>query len=376
MTDVNLRDCGATGNGVDDDSGAWRAAMVMLRSGGRLYVPPGAYRMPPTNGPWCCDVTADGVEVLGVPGASALLSDPPLARQVPLVRANNRADVSFTGITFDGGWAGDAGPQADPKSHGLALRGCVGARVRDCRFVRNYGDCVWIGHGADPDNRPSRDVVLEGCTGVGSARNGATIGGPAFGVYVLRGSFTDVRAGAFDMEGGAVEGIHLTAVTLSGRGVALSIDSGSAEYARHVRVADCTVDGVTLVQRANDVQILGSRLRTLGGGTSWAPVFVRFAADDVLVERCVIEDNCRGPGPGTHDGAVSVRFYAAGESIARPKRVIVRDNVVRCTGLAAVHVNGADGPVVVEGNAFYGGYAAMGPVQAADRVRFTNNSTM
>ena len=75
---VNVRDSGAVGNGVTDDTGAIQNAIAAAKASGQgVLFPAGSYLHTNT-------ITANGVSLVGVGGASTLLANNPLASAVIL----------------------------------------------------------------------------------------------------------------------------------------------------------------------------------------------------------------------------------------------------------------------------------------------------
>ncbi|MGH3777255.1 MAG: glycosyl hydrolase family 28-related protein [Pseudonocardiaceae bacterium] len=378
---LNIRDFGAKGNGVDDDSTAWREAMASLSAdgGGDLYVPPGVYKMPPFgNASWCCDLTADNVRIIGVPGASIIRMPAGMpARSVSLIRANLRTRIALIGLTLDGNWGAVVGTtddhlghnhetQEDPKSHALMIRGCTDVTIRDCRFVQTYGDHVWMGHGADPNSSiRSFDVRIEDCRGDVSARNGLTLGGRAARVRIRDSAFSTIYSQALDFEPqtSLVEDVQISGSFFglwwnphrSTFNSSVTVDGGTDEslHARYVRIDNCRIEGCLLIQRAKDVHVRGCRIETMWGGVTWSPVHVRFHCDDILFERNTILDNCIPPGRYSHDGSIHIQYYGAGVGIDyQPRNIMIAGNTIRTQrGVHGIHVNGTAGGLVrLEGN--------------------------
>lgn len=66
----SLRDFGALGNGVADDTAAWTAALAAMPAGGTLFVPPGTYRVTST-----INVTQPSIHIEGAGRATSVLQD-------------------------------------------------------------------------------------------------------------------------------------------------------------------------------------------------------------------------------------------------------------------------------------------------------------
>jgi hypothetical protein len=373
--ELNLRTLGATGNGIDDDSPAWRSAMSQLGAGGSLLVPPGVYQMPPFGAaPFCLDGTVDNVTLILEPGAVFKMPAGMPARSVSLLRLNRRRNWKVTGGgAFDGNWGNAVGgvddhtginhaTQGDPKSHLAMVRGCEHVVFEDIEFRDSYGDHVWVGHGADPSPIPSLGVYLNRCSGDMSARNGFTIGGPCSRIRVTDSHFRNIYAQACDFEpNNAVDDLHFRGSSFGlwwsphdAANSSVTIDGQLDAHATHVRFDDCTVDGCFLVQRASDVKVRGCRIRTMWGGKSWAPVMIRFNCDRITFEENEVWDSnvttqavATQNNQNAHAAAMMVGFYADGPTNYQPRNVsLVRNRIWSERGIHGIRVCGTGGGLV------------------------------
>lgn len=93
--------------------------------------------------------------------------------------------------------------QADPRSHGIMLRGCEDFEVGNVAINDVYGDAVWIGFTGDPiedGTQACRNIRLRGVTANMSARHGLSISQAADGVTVRDCEFDYMFGFAVDCE--------------------------------------------------------------------------------------------------------------------------------------------------------------------------------
>lgn len=160
---LNVRDFGATGDGVTDDTAAFAEA---LAQGGRIYVPPGRFRVDfnnsgatPTGA-----VLISGTTLFGA-GANSVISPYSAAPRAAIGCASADAtsfitDISIRGIKFLGAVA-SAGHSEFAGL--LYLTGVKRLLIADCVFEGPRGDAVTIasGFGGGPANeRHNHQIII------------------------------------------------------------------------------------------------------------------------------------------------------------------------------------------------------------------------
>jgi hypothetical protein len=161
---VSVKDFGAVGDGVADDTAKIQAAIdaVSAAGGGVLYVPEGTYAVSPLS-------MKTGVRLVGASSASTTLQFPAgnaTARCVSIIAHN---DVTIESLTLDVNNA-PGPPQAVPTGPTAisigASSGSAGSnriKIKDCRFIngviRPYID--------NQVEAVSRNLVIEGCHFIG-----------------------------------------------------------------------------------------------------------------------------------------------------------------------------------------------------------------
>ena len=169
---VSVKDFGAKGDGVTDDTAAILAGLASLTSGGALYFPSGTYKFQRGNGALIADtIIASNVTVYG-DGADTLISGYNAAGAIPndsgnefynVFQATGRSgitvkDMAFEGYTtpvslfnctdvivdsiHDNGLLANAGGFLRDKT--VYLSGCTRVRITNSNFL-NHNFAVYVG---------------------------------------------------------------------------------------------------------------------------------------------------------------------------------------------------------------------------------------
>ncbi|MCH7476431.1 MAG: right-handed parallel beta-helix repeat-containing protein, partial [Gemmatimonadetes bacterium] len=208
---VDVRDHGATGDGVTDDRAAVVAAANLAAEAtdrSTLYFPAGTYLIndgpPPSIG--------DNVTVVGEGAASVLKRGAGATYFALLVNrdyaentAGNR-NIAIHNLSFDANGA-NQDPPFDQFKHCIALIGVRNAVVRGCRFFNLSGDGVVVSSTSDATDRPNQSrmirIVENDFEGGTNGRNGISIIDAA-DVVISSNTFTGVAAdthpGGIDLE--------------------------------------------------------------------------------------------------------------------------------------------------------------------------------
>lgn len=148
----NVKNYGAKGDGVTDDSLAIGTAITAAGANGSLFFPPGTFRaqnLAPLSGQtW----TGPGV-IQRVAGSTA-----------SIVAASDVSNVAFVGLTFDG----SRGAATATSNSGVFLTRSTRTQVRGCRFR----------------NMPTNNAAVEFRGGVGNSVIGSSFTTVGYGVIV------------------------------------------------------------------------------------------------------------------------------------------------------------------------------------------------
>lgn len=287
---ANVREFGARGDGVTDDTEALQKAIDSLAArGGVVEVPAGRYLVDPLRSVRL----RSRVDLRLAPGAR-LLAQPNAAPRAYVLFADRVKDVVISGGEIVGERDRHLGSNGE-WGHGLMIRGCSRVTVRDIRISRCWGDGISIGAAAKGKEAgvPSTDIRLERVSCRGNRRQGLTIG-RSRRVVVLDCEFSDTHGTkpeyGIDIEPdrpGTAHDIRIERCTLRGnRGGGIQV------YHRvsGVSIRDCTIEGNgygIYVVHADSGVIAGNRIRR----NRHAGVALRKGSRDFRVEGNRFDDN-------------------------------------------------------------------------------------
>ena len=168
---LNVRDYGAYGDGVHDDTAAiQRAISALPQAGGTVVVPPGTYMVDAVK-----SIRLRSLMHLQLDHAAKLVALPNAAGRYYVVNAYKVSDVEISGgqaigerdrhLATTGEWG-----------HCVMVRGCKRVTVRDMRMANGWGDGISIGAADGTTTVLSEDVVVANIVCSGNRRQGMTIG--------------------------------------------------------------------------------------------------------------------------------------------------------------------------------------------------------
>jgi polygalacturonase len=170
-TVLNVRDHGAYGDGVHDDTAAIQRTIDLLPStGGTVIVPPGIYMIDAVR-----NVRLRSLMHLQIDHLAKLVALPNSVERSYVVNAYKVNDVEISGGQVIGerdqhlGTTGEWG-------HCVMVRGCKRVTVRDMRMANGWGDGLSIGAADGSVTVLSEDVVVANIVCSGNRRQGLTIG--------------------------------------------------------------------------------------------------------------------------------------------------------------------------------------------------------
>lgn len=147
---VNVSDFGAKGDGLADDTDAFRAAAKACRT---LVVPkPRAYYRVSRRVDLCGSIVG-----IGSPEIRMALADGSAATVVLRIAGYEGPGMLVSGLTVNGNW--DEQATSGEHGHGIAILGSKNVTVTNCRVERTYGDSVYVGA---LDGRMSENVLVVG----------------------------------------------------------------------------------------------------------------------------------------------------------------------------------------------------------------------
>ncbi|MEJ1098268.1 MULTISPECIES: right-handed parallel beta-helix repeat-containing protein [unclassified Pseudoxanthomonas] len=263
---LNVRDYGARGNGVHDDSVALQNAVNALpASGGTVQVPAGIYLINATRAAGNHEEERYGVrlrsnmrldlmqgaELVAIPNSD----DPNRATDRNyILYAYMASELEISGGKIVGERTRHeaiAGKKSE-WGNGIQFRGVQRATIRDVEVSDCWGDCITLGRTSLVDgSMPSTDIVISNVVCSGARRQGLTIG-------------TTRRVSVYDSEFNNIFG---TGISGSGNGIVVEPDGTGAADVIHIE--NCIarnnfgagIHVVTLVQDGATATITGVTIR-------------------------------------------------------------------------------------------------------------------
>ena len=169
----NVRDYGALGNGVHDDTTAIQAAINSLPSdGGTVNIPAGRYLVDAVR-----SIKPRSRMLLQLAPDATLVVKPNSAEKAYLIYALSVSDVEIAGGQVIGDRYGHLGTTGE-WGHAVFVRGCTRVTVRDMRLADCWGDGLSIGAALVWQGDPiaSEDVVVANVVSTNNRRQGISIG--------------------------------------------------------------------------------------------------------------------------------------------------------------------------------------------------------
>jgi hypothetical protein len=182
---INVRDHGAKGDGVHDDTAAFQAAINALPAGGgTVTVPAGNYMIDASRA-----ISLRSNMLLQMAPTAQLTAIPNTLTRSHVIKVWNVDNVQITGGRIVGERNGHLGSGGE-WGYGLNIEASNHIRVSDIHISDCWGDGVWIGAiGPNGHATPATDVTLTRVVSTNNRRQGLSIG-PVDGVTIVDSTFS------------------------------------------------------------------------------------------------------------------------------------------------------------------------------------------
>jgi len=310
---VNVRDFGATGNGLSNDSNAFSKALQLLSrkaiANRRLLIPDGTYVVGDL-------VISNGISIDGQSDRAVLIQSAN-SKYILSVNphsggdanpASNTKNIHIRNIQFSG-WVDRR--TFSEHIHLLNINACTGLVVENCTFSGFCGDGIYLGSSNQSGTeRHNRNIVVRGCTfdGInGNNRNGISV---------------------IDCDGLVIEGCFFTNCSRKDMPGAIDIEPDDHKF-----------------HRVRNIVIRNNRISFCTGGVASISLYLPIHDYDLPPANIVIEGNHIDGNFGTN--GISLRI--AGDTRAADSLLDIRvtNNVIVNT-LSPLIVGGIRGVLILQ----------------------------
>lgn len=181
-TEINVRNRGAYGDGVRDDTTAIQNAINALPAGGgTIYLPAGTYLVDPTR-----RINLRSKMHLRLASGAVLKAKANSAERAYVLMVHKVSDVEISGGEIEGDRDRHLGTTGQ-WGHGIMVRGASRVTIRDILIRQCWGDGISIA--ATSDQIASVDVAISNIACINNRRQGMSLG-QARGVRVYDSEFS------------------------------------------------------------------------------------------------------------------------------------------------------------------------------------------
>lgn len=189
---VNIRDRGAKGDGVTNDTVAIQASINSLPrdTGGTVFVPAGKYMIDTVH-----TVSLRSNIHLKLDPMAELAAMPSSATRYYMIKVWNSTNVEISGGKITGERTRHIGSTGE-WGYGVSVLGSSKVFVHDIKLSNSWGDGIFVGAtGSGSRLRPSSDITLNRVVADNNRRQGLSVG-PAERVFVYNSTFSNSNGAA------------------------------------------------------------------------------------------------------------------------------------------------------------------------------------
>jgi hypothetical protein len=185
---INVRDKGAKGDGVHDDTHAIQSAIDSLPAkGGTVLVPKGTYMIDAMR-----SINLRSNMTLQLSPDATIAALPNSSQRSYMIKVWNVSNVGITGGNIVGEREGHTGTGGE-WGYGINIQASNHVRVSGVHISHCWGDGMWIGAlGKAPNAVPSTDVSVDHVVSTENRRQGLSIG-PVDGVTITNSTFSNTH---------------------------------------------------------------------------------------------------------------------------------------------------------------------------------------
>lgn len=261
---------------------------------------------------------------------------------------------------------------ADPRNHGIMLRGCEDFEIHGVSVRNTYGDGYWIGFRGDPIEdgyRPCKNIRIVGCLSDLTGRHGISVSQSAEDISIrdthVRHPFGIAVDAEAQGQNQAIKRLRIDggryglwwnptsagrnqslAISIKGAGVLGLLD---AEAALDCSVSNAAIEGSVAVWASRGVNVFNNSIvidwdHGASNG-SYAPVFVDHLTDDIdIVGNRIYDRGAIVAGAADGDPSRASIVVQSYSTTLRPSGVRVLHNDVRVrNGRDGIKISGAGG---------------------------------
>ena len=200
---INVKDFGALGDGINDDTYAISKAIDHLnkKNGGVLFFPQGEYLISRTKnkGQAYCLNSGSNIHFLGsLEGESILKLSNNQRNYTRMIYVVDQNNVLFENLTFNGDRYNQNQEKKFEHLHGIFIQSSNNIKITRCNFQNTRGDGILI----RGPKAPAKNIKVLNCRFYENGRNGITLGS-GFDTVLIDSCFFDcknIKASSIDSE--------------------------------------------------------------------------------------------------------------------------------------------------------------------------------